>query len=145
MLTCCRIQFLISASCKKRWIKLSLFPQHSDFSSGFLMLKITTTRGERTQHNISRTSYTMCALHLIMSYQWNQDGKRKEGLLQSKGLQAACQKEIVFLLLLMGDAFKSGNQKQVCQRAHTHPCTTLKNTRFQFSDMKETPVEWKEK
>lgn len=33
----------------------------------------------------------------------------------------------------------------MCQRAHTHPCTTLKNTRFQFSDMKETPVEWKEK
>lgn len=28
---------------------------------------------------------------------------------------------------------------------HTHPCSTLKNTRFQFSDMKEAPVEWKEK
>lgn len=105
------------------------------------MLEITTTRAERTQHNISWTSHSVRALHLLTLLQWNQDGKGKEQHVREK----------LFFCFFWWEMLSSQEIRNRCARGHTlththtHPCSTLKNTRFQFSDMKEAPVEWKEK
>lgn len=39
----------------------------------------------------------------------------------------------------------SQEMRNRCARGHTQPHSTLKNTRFQFANMKGTPVEWKKK
>lgn len=77
-------------------------------------------------------------------YRGNQDGKAAKAFGSIGNTEQRVRKKL-FFCSFWWVVLSSQEMRNRCARGHTHPRSTLQNTRFQFANMKGTPVEWKKK